>query len=106
MSDVKVTVDAGVCKFVTVIRAIGQDDFMSAKLIIESNCPNVKKLAAALDIVDAVEAVSSRIIDNAIMNKCSEFISHPACPVPCALIKACEVAADLGLKKDVTIKIE
>jgi hypothetical protein len=36
----------------------------------------------------------------------SEAIPHTACPVPCGIIKAIEVAGGLGLKRDVTIKVE
>jgi len=35
-----------------------------------------------------------------------ECLPHIACPVPCGFIKAMEVAAGLGLKRDVTFKIE
>ncbi len=36
----------------------------------------------------------------------SETLPHAACPVPCAMIKAVEVASDMGVKRDVEIKIE
>jgi len=36
----------------------------------------------------------------------SDNIPHAACPVPCGMIKAIEVAGGLGLKRDVTIKVE
>jgi hypothetical protein len=36
----------------------------------------------------------------------SERLPHAACPVPCALVKAVEVAGDLGLKRAVKIEIE
>jgi hypothetical protein len=106
MSKAKVTVDAGVCRFITVIKATGSDDYMSVDLVIESDCPNVKKLAGAVGTVDAMDTVSSQIVVNKLMNVCSEFIPHPACPIPSAIVKACEVAADLGLKRDVTFKFE
>ena len=105
MSEAKITVDAGVCRFKTTIHAAGQDDF-SVIFTIESDCPNVKKLADGLGPVDAMDAVMSKIADNALMVRCSEFLPHPACPIPCALVKACEVATGLGLKKNVTFTFE
>ena len=101
MNENKLTVDAGACRFLTKISTVCQDD-MTVRFTIESDCPSVRKLADALGGADAVETVSSRIFDNPIMAKCNEFIPHPACPVPCALVKACEVAADLAVKKNVS----
>ncbi|MCL2143594.1 MAG: hypothetical protein FWH44_04985 [Methanomassiliicoccaceae archaeon] len=105
MSESSLTVDAGVCRFKTNIHAVS-DDMMSVALTIESECPNVKKLASELKTADVMDAVASRITDNGVMKVCSNFIPHPACPVPCAIIKACEVAADLGLRRNVTFTFE
>ncbi|MDR0198647.1 MAG: hypothetical protein LBI08_02775 [Methanomassiliicoccaceae archaeon] len=106
MSEAKITVDAGVCRFKTSIHAVGTDDFMTVNLVFSSDCPNIQKLAETMRTVDAIDAVSTAIIDNAVMKECSKFIPHPACPIPSAIVKACEVAADLGLKKDVVFKFE
>ena len=100
------TVNAGVCRFITKIHAIGSDDYMSVRFIIESDCPNVKEFAAAVGDVDSMNAVAAPIMDNELMKRCSEFLPHPACPVPCALVKACEVAIDSALKKDVTFNFQ
>jgi len=105
MTDVNITVDAGACRFKTFIQASVQDD-LSVKFTVRSECPNVKNLALMLDIVDAMDVVADRITDNVLMKKCSEFIPHPACPIPCALVKACEVASDLAVKKDAVITFE
>jgi hypothetical protein len=105
MSEVKLSVDAGVCRFKTKIHAVGADDF-TVTFKIESDCPSVRKLAEALGAVDAMDAVSSKIIENGLMAKCSEYLPHPACVIPSALVKAVEVACDLGLKKNVTITFE
>jgi len=105
MTDVNITVDAGACRFKTHIHASVQDD-LSVKFILRSDCPNVKNLAMMLDVVDAMDVVANRIADNVLMKTCSEFIPHPACPIPCALVKACEVASDLAVKKDPVITFE
>jgi hypothetical protein len=36
----------------------------------------------------------------------AQTVKHAACPVPSAILKAVEVAAELALPKDVIIKIE
>ncbi|MDR0198798.1 MAG: hypothetical protein LBI08_03545, partial [Methanomassiliicoccaceae archaeon] len=59
-----------------------------------------------LKTANAVDAVSTSIIDNEIIRKCSELLPHPACPVPCAIVKACEVAGDLAVKKGVVFTFE
>ncbi|MCL2786189.1 MAG: hypothetical protein FWD81_03075 [Methanomassiliicoccaceae archaeon] len=105
MTEARMVVDAGVCRFRTTIHAVGQDD-MTVMLNITSDCPNVQRLAATLTVADAIDAMSSRMMDNALMIKCAEILPHPACPIPCALVKSCEVAADLGLKRNVTLMFE
>jgi hypothetical protein len=106
MSEIKMTVDAGICGFITKVNAVGSDDYMSVKMIIESGCPNIKKLADVLNgtDVDSIDSISSAIVNNKLYIKCSEFIPHPACPVPCALVKACEAAGGMALKKEASIK--
>jgi len=103
MSEAKLTVDAGVCRFLTKVHAVVSEDYMTIDLTIESDCPNVKKLAGALTVVDSVNATCSPILSNNVMIACSEHLPHPACPVPCAIVKACEAASGAALKKTVTI---
>jgi hypothetical protein len=100
------TVEAGICGFTANVHAVGSEDYMSVKMTIESTCPNVKKLADAINgtDVDSIDAISVAVANNKLITKCSEFIPHPACPIPFALVKACEVAGGMALKKEVTIK--
>jgi hypothetical protein len=80
---------------------------MTINLVIESECPNVKKLAAVLTTVDSVEATALPFLfDNCVLKACNGVIPHSACPIPCAIVKACEVATDAALKKPVTFTYE
>ena len=106
MSEAKLTVDAGVCRFKTTIHAVGSDDYMSVNLTIESDCPNVKNIIGSLKTVDAIEIVSPPLTNNSVMKICDGTLPHPACPVPCAILKACEVASGNALKKNVTFTFE
>jgi len=101
----KMTVDAGACRFTTKLSAQSEDG-MSVTFTAETDCPSVKELIAALGEVDGMDAVMSQISGNVLMAECGKILPHPACPIPCALVKACEVVCGLGLKKDVIIKFE
>ena len=106
MSECKVTVDPGVCKLGTVIVAKPSEDMMSVVFEVETSCPNIRKMADKVGAVNAYEAMGMKMCENPVYVAANECCPHAACPVPCAFIKAMEVAADLGLKKDVSFKIE
>lgn len=106
MSECKVTVDPGVCKLGTVIVAKPSEDMMSIVFEVETSCPNIRKMADKVGAVNAYEAMGMKMCENPVYVAANECCPHAACPVPCAFIKAMEVAADLGLKKDVSFKIE
>ncbi len=105
MADVTVTIDAGVCRFKTVITA-KQDEEMNIVYTIKSECPKVRDLAKNLAPVPMFDAIAMPFTENAIYKESSKWLEHVACPVPSGIIKASEVAADLALKKDVSFKIE
>ena len=100
-----VTVDAGVCKMKTVIHAVQQDDMM-IRLDIESDCHNILKMSWRIKPVNPYTEVESKICESDIYRWANEVLPHAACPVPCGMIKAIEVAGDLGIKRDVIIKVE
>ena len=101
----KVEVDPGVCKMKTVVVAKTADDFVSVKFDTESDCPHVRELGATVGNVDPYTAVSAPFPENQIYVAAGKCLPHAACPVPCAMVKAMEVAAGLGLKRDVSLKI-
>ena len=105
MGQCKATVDAGVCKMVTVIDAVMNDDGY-VELKIESECPNVLRLSWALKPEFAFMIVEAPMNTTEIYRIASEELPHAACPVPSGIIKAIEVAGDLGIKRDVHIKME
>lgn len=106
MSECKTTVDAGVCRFKTVIEAVG-DDMMNVTFKIRSECPAVRAMAEELKgPIEAFEALKMPFSENPIYCAADRTINHSSCPVPSAVIKAAEVAAELALKKDVNLKME
>lgn len=97
-------VDAGVCKMKTYITAKPNEMGM-VELEVKSDCPNILKLTWKLEPISPYAEVESEFYKSEIYKLAQETpIPHTACPVPSAMIKAIEVAGDLGLKRDVSIK--
>lgn len=99
----KVIVDAGICGFLTTIRA--QMEGEQVKLEIESACPGIQKLAEALPFVDPYKEISARRAVPQTLQAGLAHCSHTACPVPVGIIKAVEVAAGLALPRDASIQV-
>ncbi|AIZ56498.1 hypothetical protein Mpt1_c06110 [Candidatus Methanoplasma termitum] len=105
-NECKVTVDAGVCKMKTVVVAKANPDTGMIDLVIESDCPHVLKMSWSLQPICPYTEVEAAMNQTEVYKMASEALPHAACPVPCGMIKAVEVAGDLGLKRDVVIKVE
>ena len=105
MADTTVTVDAGVCRFKTVITA-SMDEEMNIVYKIKSECPKIREVAKGFGPVALFDAVAMPFTTNVIYKEFADKVEHVACPVPCALVKTAEVVGDLALKKEVSIKIE
>jgi len=105
MADSTVTVEAGVCRFKTVITA-EMDEEMNITYKVKSECPAVREMAKSMRPVPLFEAMAMPFADNVIYKEFGCKLQHAACPVPCALIKTAEVTGDMALKKEVSIKIE
>ncbi len=99
-----VRVDAGVCKMITIIHA--KDNGMGAvELEIQSDCPNVLRMSWIVKPICPYTEVEAAMCETEIYKWASERLPHAACPVPCAMVKAVEVAGGLGLKRNVTIEV-
>ena len=105
MGECKVTVDAGVCKMITVVNAKTNDDGY-VEVDIKSDCPYVLKMSWAIKPVFAFTVVESPMNETEIYELASKNLAHTACPVPSGILKAIEVAGELGIKRDAYIKIE
>jgi len=100
--EVRLEVEAGACRFKTVIIGSMIDDG-NVKLKIKSECPMVRKMCATMPTWDVIEAVSARIHQNPVILFAGEHLSHPACPVPVAIIKVLESTSGMAVKKDVSM---
>lgn len=104
MTDVTVTVEAGICQFKTVINA-SLDDDMNVVYNIKSGCASVRNMAKDLKPMPLMDVVMGPITENQVY-KCCACLEHACCVVPSAMIKAGEVAGDLALKKNVSFTFE
>lgn len=99
----RVCVDAGVCKMKTLITA--RDNGMGLiEIDIKSDCPNILRMSWKLEPMSPYAEVEAPFDRSFIYKLATEAIPHTACPVPSGIVKALEVAGDLGLKRDCSIR--
>ena len=109
--DAKVTVDAGICGFTTIIKATSADS-MNVDLKVVSPCEIIKELAQKYQEITPVNAYQDIGPQNEsrILNVSREVLVQKgaceACVVPAAVCKAMYVASGLALPKDVVIEIK
>lgn len=75
------------------------------RLSIESDCEAVQSLAKELKEVEPFGEISFRGEGPLTLKLAAKHCHHAACPVPVGIIKTVEVAAQLALPADVSIKL-
>jgi hypothetical protein len=96
-------ITAGICGFSTTVDVTCED--YKCTIAIQSDCPNVQKLAAELTEADAFHEIGYRGGRPKTFELAEQHLQHAACPVPIGIIKAIEVAAELAFGKDVEIHV-
>ena len=98
---------AGICGFETIVQAETTDAEGNTQihLYITSQCDLVQQMAKYLSKPLSIEDVVTPYGQNVVISLVSRCRLHSCCPVPCALLKAAEVAANLALPADVHIEI-
>ena len=101
----KAVIGAGVCGFATTVTATS-DDMQNVTLEIESDCENIKRLAASFPQVDGYaeigagfDGVIHQVVRDTLKGCCS------GCIVPCGIFKSMQVAAGLALPAPASIDI-
>ena len=74
------------------------------ELDIKSDCPNILKMSWRLAPMSPYAEVEAEFNKSTIYQLANDAIPHTACPVPSAMVKALEVAGDLGLKREAVIR--
>ena len=98
-----VKVEPGVCRLLSTIRASTDGTSLEFE-IVQSDCPQVRNLTKVLHRMDVWDVMKMPFAENTVYQICGQVLKHSACPVPMAMIKAGEAAAELGLKRKVTVE--
>lgn len=96
-------ITAGICGFATTVNVSCEE--YKCTIDIDSECPNVQKLAGELTELDAFGEISYRGGRPRTFELAEKYLQHPACPVSNGIIKAIEVAAELAFPQDACIKV-
>lgn len=99
----RVCVDGGACKMITLI--VAKDNGMGLiDIDIKSDCPNILKMSWKLEPMSPYAEVEAEFSKSTVYKLANDAIPHTACPVPAGIIKALEVAGDLGIKRNAEIR--
>lgn len=102
------TIRAGVCGFVTTVRADAQEDY-SVRLVLESDCEKVAAFGdevRALGAMDALQEIM-RGHDGVLLSTAAKHCKGccAACVAPDGVFKAMQVAAGLALPAESRIEL-
>ena len=98
-----VKVDPGVCRLHSTIQA-RTDGMLVEFEVLHSDCPQVRNLMKVLKRVEIWDVMKMPYSENTVYQMCGEVLRHSSCPVPMAMIKCAEAAAELALKRTVTVE--
>jgi len=98
-----VKVDPGVCRLPSTIQARTDGQVVKFE-VLDSQCPQVRNLENVLHQMNIWEVMHMPFCENTVYLICGEVLTHSSCPVPLAMIKCAEAAAELALKKPVMIE--
>ena len=108
--EAKITVDAGICGFSTIIKT-NSEDSMNVDLKVVSPCEIIKSLAVKYQEITPINAYQelSPQAESAILKISRSVLMEKgaceACVVPAAVCKAMYIASGLALPKDVVMQI-
>jgi hypothetical protein len=99
-----VEVEPGICGLRSRIKIVS-GDMQHADIEIESDCPDIRELAAEIGEVDGYAEVFAKVGQSSVYEFARKHCKHAACPVPMAIVKGVEAAIGAALPKDVHVKI-
>jgi hypothetical protein len=73
---------------------------------IVSGCKHVQDFAAAMQPMEMMDVLRMPYSENQVYEIGGRTLKHSTCPLPMALLKGFEVAAGLGLKRDVVVAFD
>ncbi|MFZ5632545.1 MAG: DUF6951 family protein [Bacillota bacterium] len=99
-----VEINSGICGFITRVE-IKKVDKRAVEVSIETDCPNIKKVAGGLKTIKPLKEMFCKLHETETYKSLLSGIVHPACIVPSGILKGIEVTAELALPKDSYIRI-
>ncbi len=102
MKAVFINVNPGICGFDCKIQAEQSGKRAARVAITGSDCTMIQKLSENLPEIH-LQDLFVPLTRNLIFIGAEKAGCHLACPVPVAIVKACEVALGLAVKKDAAI---
>jgi hypothetical protein len=100
----ELAIEAGICGFVTTVRADSSDGGMTVAITFDTTCPHVAKARSAIDAVDPMVELFRKPHETAVYAALSPHLPHVSCPVYAGFLKAIEAAAGLALPKHVSMR--
>ena len=104
-SDTCVSVNAGICGFTCRIKAWKIDKRTVGLEINESECQQIQDYSELMMQLTLNEVFMPATL-NPVYIAAEQSGCHPSCPVPVAVLKASEVAMEMALPRDASIRFE
>jgi len=102
MEGVVINVNPGICGFDCRVKAQQSGKRIARVQITGSDCTMIQNLADHLNDISLTDLFTP-LTKNPIFIGAQQAGCHLACPVPVAVVKACEVALELAVPKDANI---
>ena len=103
--DTCAAVNAGICGFICRIKAWKIDKKTVGLEISESECQQIQDVSELLTQLSLNE-IFMPITRNPVYLAAEQSGCHPSCPIPAAVLKAAEVAMEMALARDASIRFE
>ena len=104
-NDTCAAVNSGVCGFTCRIRAWKIDKTTVGLEVSESGCEQIQGFSEHLSPLSLKE-IFMPITRNPVYLAAEQSRCHPSCPIPAAVLKAAEVAMEMALARDASIRFE
>ncbi|NOX33037.1 MAG: hypothetical protein GXP56_04775 [Deltaproteobacteria bacterium] len=102
MENIVINVNPGICGFDCRVKARQSGKRIARVRVTGSECTMIQNLANHLNDI-SLKDLFTPLTKNPIFMAAEQAGCHLACPVPVAVVKACEVALELAVPKDAGI---
>jgi len=104
-NDICIAVAPGICGFSCVVKAHKQNKKLVTLKITGSECKQIQRISKSLKKITLNELFVP-VTRNPVFLAAEHAGCHPSCPIPIAVLKAAEVAMEMALPREVSIKFE